>query len=480
VVWDMLSTGKASKMASWCEPGKLRLDTGVTCRRASLMLAGLVLLALTGNAAGQSTAPVEMQKASPLARDFESHVTSEQHAHLRAMGVEYGFVYTGEVLSNASGGLRRGTIYDGKLEGFVRADLGKMAGWDGLTFYANAFQLHGTGRLRRDYVGNLITISNIEATPTTRLSELWLEQKLLDGALTVRAGQLAADVEFFFSNAGNFFANSDWPTIASANLPSGGPAYPLSTPGVRLKIEPTKDTNVLLAVFNGDPAGPGAGDEQERNPFGLNFRVQDPPFVIAEMQVRSNQDATAPGLASTVKLGAWVHLGRFDDQRFGLDGLSLASPSSSQVPLQHRANHGIYAVIDQQLYRPAGGDPNSGLVAYLRMSVSPSDRNLIQSYFEGGVIASGLIPARPDDKLGAAFIYAGISDAISALDRDAALLANSSRPIHDYEASLELSYQTQIQRGWTLQPLFQHIWHPSGSSAVRDATIVGVRTVINY
>ena len=64
------------------------------------------------------------------------------------------------------------------------------------------------------------------------------------------------------------FLQSDWPTIAAVNLPSGGAAYPLSTPGVRLKVEPIKNVWLLLAMLNGDPAGPGPGDEQLRNRYG--------------------------------------------------------------------------------------------------------------------------------------------------------------------------------------------------------------------
>ncbi|MBN9266369.1 MAG: carbohydrate porin [Hyphomicrobium sp.] len=88
----------------------------------------------------------------------------------KAMGIEYGFVYTSEVLGNVSGGLRRGAIYDGKLDTTFQADLGKLAGWEGLTFYANVFQLHGTGRLKAEYTGAINTNSNIEALQTTRLS----------------------------------------------------------------------------------------------------------------------------------------------------------------------------------------------------------------------------------------------------------------------------------------------------------------------
>ncbi len=43
---------------------------------------------------------------------------------------------------------------------------------EGLTFFANVFQIHNTGRLRRDYVGGINTIAAIEGLSTTRLSEL--------------------------------------------------------------------------------------------------------------------------------------------------------------------------------------------------------------------------------------------------------------------------------------------------------------------
>ena len=62
----------------------------------------------------------------------------------------------------------------------------------------------------------------------------------------------------------------------------------------------------LVAVLNGDPAGPGPGDEQMRNMYGLNFRVKDPAFIIGEAQFRRNQGKDDTGLASTYKIGAWA------------------------------------------------------------------------------------------------------------------------------------------------------------------------------
>src|SRR5271169_7186279 len=60
-------------------------------------------------------------------------------------GVSYNLIYTNDVLSNLSGGIRRGTIDQGKLENQLTVDLQKLIGWQDLTLYANAFQIHNTG-----------------------------------------------------------------------------------------------------------------------------------------------------------------------------------------------------------------------------------------------------------------------------------------------------------------------------------------------
>lgn len=394
-------------------------------------------------------------------------------------GVTYSFIYTNDLLSNLSGGNKRGTVDQGKAEAIVTVDLQKLAGWQGLTLYANAFQIHNTGRMRRDYVGGINTIAAIEATPTTRLSELWIEQKFSGDRASFRIGQLAADTEFFFSDLSSMFLQSDWPTIAAVNLPSGGPAYPLSTPGMRLKVEPARDVSLLIAMFNGDPAGPGTGDEQIRNRYGLNFRVRDPPLIIGEAQFRWNQGGDNAGLAGIVKLGGWTHLGEFDDQRFANDGSLLADPTGSGIAAKRRGNFGLYGIIDQQIYRVPGGDPGKGVSVFSRASVSPSDRNLVDRYIDGGIVFTGLIPNRPADRFGASVIYTRFSDGVRGFDGDQTIITGLPQPIRDYEANLELTYLAQIVPDWTVQPDLQYIWHPSGRPG-RDAKVVGLRSMWKY
>ncbi len=392
-------------------------------------------------------------------------------------GITYNFIYTNDVLSNLHGGIRRGTIDQGKLEGQLTLDLDKLAGWKDFTLYANAFEIHNTGRLRRDYVGSMNTIAAIEANSTVRLSELWLERKLGEIA-TLRFGQLAADSEFFFSDYSYMFLQSDWPTIGAVNLPGGGPAYPLSSVGARLRVEPDKRTVFMFAVFNGDPAGPCPGDPDTCNRYGTNFRVHDPALMISELQFKTNHGKDDTGLAQTIKIGAWGHLGQFNDPRFDNAGRLLADPASSGVPATHRGDWGIYGIIDQQLYRLPGGTRDSGIAVYARASLSPSDRNLVDAYLDGGLVFVGMLPQRPEDRFGVGFIYARFSDSVRAFDQDAINFGGAGF-VRDYELNVELNYTAQVAKGWVVQPLFTWIFHPNGNAS-RDAQVGGVRSIWKF
>ena len=407
---------------------------------------------------------------------------------LAERGLTFNSIYTGEVLANVSGGLKRGAVYQGKLELNATADLEKLAGLEGLTFFTNGFQIHPTAGISRRFVGNFQTISAIEALPATRLSELWLERKFGDGKFGIRFGQLAADAEFFIAGYSLPFINSDWPAIAKQNLPSGGPAYPFAAPGIRVRWDPNENWSFLAAIFNGDPAGRGIRDPEARNRTGTRFPTSDPAFLIQEAQYRYNQDANAEGLAGVLRLGAWEHLARFDAQRFGP---SDASPSGLTVSGAQRlkGNFGIYGVIDQQIYRMPGGDANSGITAFSRISASPGDRNLVKFYLDGGLVFTGMIPGRPADIVGATFLWSEISSQARAFDRQLAALSGQALPIRDREITVELSYLAQIRPGWTVQPDLQYIFHPGGHVArsefeptvpIKNSVVLGLRTTIVY
>ncbi len=407
-------------------------------------------------------------------------------AALWEKGVKYQLNYLGDLLSNQSGGLRRGIAYSSRLELVVDADLEKAAGWNGASFHANAYLINGSG-LSRSYVGNLMTVSNIEALPATRLYEAWMEQKLADGKMAVRAGQLGADTEFVTSSYASLFINGTfgWPAIHASNLPTGGPSYPLATPGVRLGFYPNDRVSVLVGLFNGDPAGFSDPDAQVANRHGLNFRVHDPAFLISEVQFKYGDDKSPTGLSGTAKLGVWTHLGKFSDQRYDANSQSLALGAGD--PRQHRGNRGFYGVIDQQVWRLAD-DPAKGVGVFARIAAAPGDRNLIDFYADGGVNVSGVVASRPDDAFGLAVAYARIGRAAIGLDQDMNAPGPSTVAVRSSELVMEATYSAQVAPGFNLQPNIQYVIRPGGGAAdpynparaLRNAAIFGLRTSVKF
>ncbi len=78
-------------------------------------------------------------------------------------------------------------------------------------------------------------------------------------------------------------ATFGWPAINASDLPGGGPAYPLATPGVRVAITSNDKLSLMVGVYNGDPAGPHCtGDPQVCDDNGLDFRFDSPPLLMVE------------------------------------------------------------------------------------------------------------------------------------------------------------------------------------------------------
>jgi porin len=132
---------------------------------------------------------------------------------------------------------------------------------------------------------------------------------------------------------------------------------------------------------------------------GVNFRVNDPPLLLGQIQYAWNNKKGDPNLTGQFKLGGWRHFGSFAGQRLPSNGASLAAPTSSGDPLLLSGDIGGWAVFEQQIYRvPRSDDRVIGMFA--RAASGPADRNLIDLYADAGVELIGLRDDRPYDKFG--------------------------------------------------------------------------------
>ncbi|MCX8255682.1 MAG: carbohydrate porin [Beijerinckiaceae bacterium] len=401
-------------------------------------------------------------------------------ATLDKKGIDYSFTYIADLLGNTSGGVKQGATYEGRLDMNLDVDLEKLVGFKNGAIHVEAFEINGRG-LTGNNTMDLFTTSGIEAYPSAKLYEAWYEHKLDDGKLFVRIGQLAADTEFFISQTATLFVNSSYgfPAILANDLPSGGPAYPLATPGARVKYAPNDNWTFLAAIFNGDPAGPFVPGQnaflpQVRDGSGTLFRLQDAPLIFTEAQYAYNQGKDAKGLPGTIKVGYVHHFGDFQDQTV---------PSS--IYRVQRGDDFAYGIIDQTIYRKPGTD-DQGASVFVRVSGSPNDVNLIDFYADAGVSYKGLIPGRPDDTAGISGAYAHISNDVSTQD----ILAGNAPLIRDYSGLIEATYQYVVAPGFSLQPDFQYLFHPGAHGVaipnlaynvpIHDAAVFGLRATIHY
>nr|WP_210336452.1 carbohydrate porin [Rhodomicrobium vannielii] len=450
-----------------------------------------------------------------VATSLDGGPDKDARAALAAKGVTYGINYIGEGWGN-SGGAYQGATYMGRLEMLVDADLEKLWGAKGLSFHVNGYQIHGEA-LEKYLGGPLMTISSIEALPSSRLFELWLEQKFGE-RVSLRAGQLAIDSEFFISaTAANFInATFGWATIWAQDLPNGANAYPLATPGVRLKLDISDNLAFLAAVYNGDAAGCADGQRCNRN--GTDFRLQDPPMVLEEFQYKYNQraedkesdpnesvkaDEEADGkvsavekkrrdrknkekadtptdpwsLPGTFKIGAWQHFGTFD----GVYSSTLIDNDYEYVQRQRfRRNFAFYGVIDQQIYAHPK-EPEKGVSIFVRVAGAPTERNLVDFYIDGGVFLSGFVPDRPDDTFGAGIAYAQVSNDAIVGDTVISYAVDPNYLVRNFEAMVEVFYKYQVVSGFYIQPDLQYMWNPGGNvTGNSDALYGAVRVSISY
>ena len=418
---------------------------------------------------------------------------------LRPLLSRYGMTLTlqetSEVLGNLTGGSRRGFEYDGLTQATLQLDTQRAFGWYGGTFNASALQIHGRN-LSADNLLTLQTASGIEADRATRLWELWYQQKFLEGdTLDAKIGQQSLDQEFMVSQNAALFVNTmfGWPMLPSADLPGGGPAYPLSAPGVRLRAHPTDSLTFLAGVFSGSPANKDAGDPQKQNPSGTSFPWNGTLFV-AEAQYAYPSLGTmlyadqAEPLARTYKLGLWYDSKRFADQQIDNTGLSLANPASTGIPRMHRGDWGIYAVVDQMIWQDPAESDRTLNVFFRPMGTPLADRNLIDFSLNAGITFHEPFLHRDDDTFGIGMGYAHVSGRAAALDRDTGFFTGSFIPIRSGETFVEVTYQYQVTPWWQLQPDFQYVFNPgagvvnpnSPTHRVRDEAVLGLRTTILF
>jgi porin len=327
--------------------------------------------------------------------------------------------YTGDLVSNFSGGIKTGTTYLGLANIKVGFDTESAGWWKGGKAFVNVANTHG-GKPTEALVGDFQGVSNIEAGNLTFMYELWYKQTLGNLSLTVGLQDLNAN--FAQSENGCTFTNSSFGIHSSIadNIPT--PIYPLTALGANLQWQISGDFKLKAAVFDGTP------DDFEVNPYNTDWKLtKDQGYLlVTEFEVSKSLLA---GKHGTYKFGVYYH------------------QHNDTIDVEQR-NGGLYFVGDQQI--------TNKLSLFSQIGISQKGINKNNSYYSLGVNYKGLFNNRENDCLGLALAYAGI---------DGNFIGS--------ETAIELAYHFEMNKNIYLKPDIQYIVNPAGTSRKLKNALVG-------
>jgi porin len=441
-------------------------------RILKLMLCALSLsVGISATAHGQANPP-SVRCPSPAdpyksqfecaggAFDFIEETLTKDWAGLRSelnrLGITPTASYTVQLTGNPSGGQSRGFTYAGTLQTSIFWDLEKLLRLPGLSFDIGG--AWSTGKdLSANYIGNSFTVQSAYTAPNNgtnnlTLGQMYLQQQLFDGSLTIAAGRLAPGATFATIPVFNNYLNGAINAVPGA-LGTNDATFTNYPPGLEWGAQAlyniTPAFQVAAGVFNTNQSSARGGKG------GLNFALQQGNrgvLSVTQLNYFFNHAPGDTGLPGQYALG-----GSYDSNRF----TNLSNPSSIKSGL-----YSIYAMFQQMVYRDGEAGSQKGLTIWGETAIAPKSTVSAMPYFVGGGLSyQGLIPRRDDDIASAAVIYGAFSRYV---------------PRTTGETVIEVNYQITLNGWLSITPDLQYVIRPSGSSAIKNALVLGTQVAIVF
>jgi porin len=359
---------------------------------------------------------------------------------------ELAATYTGDAWRNTTGGLRTGGAYLDNLDLTLAVDGERAWGARGLRAFVYGLYTN-SARFSERYVGDAMTVSNIDAPEAWRLYEAWLEwASASTDPWSVRFGFSDLNAEFDMSDSRSLFIHSTHGVGHElGQTGENGPSiFPVTSLAVRAAFAPAPGWRALVAVFDAVP-----GDPEHPSSNRIRVNSEEGALGIAELQWSGER-------VTKLSFGSWRYTAEFADLR-----ATEAAPRPTRDD-----NVGAYGAIEVKL-DPAGAEPNT--LAFVRYGVANDAVNEFADSLGVGLRRRGLFAARPDDEFGVAYSRTRVGDA--ARETGAA----TGTPRDGYEAALELTYRAPITPWLTLQPDVQYIFNPGADPALDDSLAIGLR-----
>jgi porin len=142
-------------------------------------------------------------------------------------------------------------------------------------------------------------------------------------------------------------------------------------------------------------------------------------------------------------------------------------------PLMRKGNSGFYVLAERTLYRK-NQDVSSHVDGFIRYGRANADFNQFSSYFQTGLVFTGMVPGRGEDQFAVSFSTALTGDKY----RLAAL--NTGQEATRHESVWEATYRAQATPWLVVQPNVQYVINPGTDAQIKNATVLGVRFEMSW
>jgi porin len=342
-----------------------------------------------------------------------------------AQAVDYSLAWTGDFAAVASGGLQQGADHMGLVEAGLASEFQLPAGQP-VQWRVTVQHTYGGG-FSVERVGDLQTVSNVDAERGIRVLEAWVDVGLSRG-WSVGAGKYDFNSEFDAIEAGTLFLSSSQgigPDISQSGT-AGPSIFPHTAVGLRVQRELSERSLVRGVVLDADGSSPNRGG----------------PMLAIEHQ-RSFGEAR-------LVLGGWGYAG---------EKACIADPQRSD------REYGAYVSVESRLGRHTLG--------YLRIGFANPHVERLGRYVGGAIVyEDGLLPGR-DDSIGVA-----IGVARNGSDyRDGMTAAGLATTAAEY--ALEATWRIPFGRHLALQPDLQYVIDPGTDPGTPDALVFILRVDVS-
>ena len=357
--------------------------------------------------------------------------------------------YTADFRRNAAGGLATGNAASGLLQVGAQWTSDSFLPGAVVTTAASMIHSHG-GAVSGNLVGDLQGLNNIEAPVGLRMYELWSEVSFgSKQQLSTRAGLLDLNAEFDAPVTSAFFIGPPFGIGTDlAQTGENGPAvFPVTSLGLRIAGMLGETISWRAAAFDGVPG------RVDRNSFApVDVSRRQGALLIGEMEFSLRR-------LNKLAFGAWSYTAAFETIDAQVSGAGA-----------RRGNRGGYAMIDM----PLGNINAARIDGVLRAGIADARFNAVSTYVGTAVVATHLLPGRPEDAVGVAVAHGRTGARFrSALAFDGGLPLKS-------ETAVELTWRAPIRPWLALVPSMQWVESPGADRSLRNAWIVGARFEMSF